>query len=1003
MAEVNKKSLLVVVFVVTIQSCLLQAQTLGRFISVDFDLKKPFTIRQISNQDGLPQSEVFRILPLKDRSLALSTAFSPVIYNGYYIKRLLSPSQDEAFYNRLWHLPSLDQVYGISHRNGQLVQVYPTVKRIDIVSSPFCSLLPVGDSIILVGPKGKISVYDPKSSSSKRLYLADPDSAIRRCGNSSAMVMKGDTLFIAEYNGVFAYCFKSKKVVRITTNNYSLLDFNSNTNKIIAVNADVVVDLLDNEKVLYQVPTVNGKKLQVLSMCFALDDEIVVGTDKGLCFFYQDYVEIYDKTSGLPSHYIQSLYYDAEMLSLYVGTGENGLLKLQYKTNYSFSAAQNYLSAGSVVRLPNGKVVFVSGGNEIRQITADSSLTYINKGAVFSCLDVIDNKLWAGTWGKGLRIYDNQNFVDSVNGNKLHNLQVLALYKAKNGVIWIGSVNGVSSGTSAATVKKNTEFNIEGEVICFYELRDGSICIGTTEGAYVVKDNKLVFKHDRTSGFSGIEVRCFYEDPKGRIWMGTYGHGIFVIDNHKVTSLQMKQNCMLDRDAFCLAEDGMGYIYSTSNHGLWRIKKNSLFDFYEGKIDYLVPFYYGQEEGILNTEFNGGFQNNYCKSKWNHFYFPNIEGVVMTVPEELTEFKLTPRFEAITVNDTLVTLTQSEFDRNTHSIQFDFICSNLSSKHNIYFQYKLIGGESNRWSQPQKQTSVNLRMLPPGSYTFVVRAINGFNDPKPPETTYAFSIQPYFYETLWFKILVVFALIGLTVIAMLVRSRQQKNKVAEKERYARQMAQLELKAIQAQLNPHFVFNCLNTIKSLILQRDYEKANQGLNTFSSLTREMLENSDKIFIPFQQNLKFCKDYIELEKMRLQEEFNYTLQVDPTIADNPLLPHLLIQPYIENAIKHGIAHLENRKGYLEVEFKKINNGIVCRIRDNGIGRDASYKINAKRSFHVSKGTALTVEKSTFLRSYIGYDSQITVLDLFDNHGAAIGTEVTIFMPFTDESSSN
>ena len=950
----------------------------------------------------MPQSEVLVVLPLKDRSLALSTALTPVIYNGYGIKRMLPAQKEESFYNRVWSQAHKNKLWAISHRDGQLHCIYPGEQRYPSTFGPFLGLVISGDSILLSDAFGRITSFLPERGTFMQLKFENVDFSKRRLNTPKGIISSKDTLYLNGNAGVYAYYLREKRITKINERQFNLIAKHPVTGHIIGINSNEIRDISKHDSLLYVMPL---KNQNVLPMCleFGSEGEYIIGTDKGLFFIYDDFAEVFDKASGLPSENIQSLYLDTIQSCLYAGTGEKGLLKLQYKTNYSFASAQNYRSSSSIVRMPAGETLFISGGKEIRKITSDSSLLYAKGHGIYSCLQAINGQLWAGTWGGGVKIYENKNFVDSVVGKQLHNKQVLAILKDRKGLIWVGSIGGVSTGKTSRTIKQREDIKLKGEVVCLFELKDGTICIGTTEGAFFVKDDKVVFSFDRHSGFVGLEVRCFYEDEKGRIWMGTYGHGIFVKEGNKVTSLRSKQNCMLDADAFCLAEDDLGYFYSTSNHGLWRINKKSLFDFYENKIDYLVPFYYGPEEGILNTEFNGGFQNNFSKSPMSHFFFPNIEGVVMTVPEALPHFKLITSIEAITINDTLVTTTGHAFERTTNSLRFDFICSNLGQKTNIYFQHKLLGSSSDRWSKPQREHSVYVRLLPPGSYTFVVRAISGFNDPNPNEVMYAFTIAPYFYETIWFRGLLVLLLIGATALAVVLRTRYQKNKEAEKERYSRKMAQLELKAIQAQLNPHFVFNCLNTIKSLILQRDFEKANQGLNTFSALTREMLESSDKIFIPFQQNLKFCKDYIELEKMRLQEQFTYNVSVDAGITDNPPLPHLLIQPYIENAIKHGIAHLDGTVGYLELEFIKTDKGILCRIRDNGIGREASLAINAKRSFHISKGTTLTVEKSSFLKTYIGYDSKITVLDLIDQNGQASGTQVTIFMPFTDESSNH
>jgi hypothetical protein len=979
----------------------LQAQLRGSFIEKGLQLKSPFTIQQFTNRDGLPQSQVYQIVSLNDGAVLLSTGVAPVIFDGNTIRKILSPQEEAGYNRRIWYSPKFNTAWGINNRDRRLKSLYPVVRDLGPKNVSLLSLFFSGDSLILLDTKADLYSYFPNNDSYHRIGNLAKLEKPEFFRNLHSSVLNGSLLYFQLAGGVYCYDFKTKTKSQISTTSFEFMTINPYTNMLMGINNWEVIDILNQEKVVRKLPITNPDALP-LSICFPSKDEYIIGTSRGLCFVYEDFEELYNKADGLPSEYCYSLYFDQALNCLYVGTGEKGLLKLQFKTNFSFGTDKNFRSASSIVRLHDGKVVFVSEAKQIRQMLTDTSIAYISKGAFFASLAEIDGLIYAGTWGEGVKIYRNKELIDSISSPKIANLQVLACFKSKDGTIWIGCVNRVSTGKDVKSIQQNHHLDIKGEVISFYELRDSTVCVGTTTGAYFIKNDKIVFYFSKKNGFKGAEIRCFYEDKNGKIWMGSYGGGLFVKDKAKITSISDKKNCMLDRDVFCLAPDGQGYLYSTSNHGLWRISEKNLDDFYHGKSDYLVPFYYGEQEGILNTEFNGGFQNNYLESKGSHFYFPSIEGVVMTMPEQLINRGLKPKIDAVFVNDTVFTGTEFNFSRKTTSIRIDFSCTNLSVKQNIYFQHKLLGGSSVGWSLLDRDQYVTLQLLPPGQYTFVVRAIDGFNELKPTETKLVFSVAPYFYETTWFFISSILLFILITTISAYYYSKYQRNRDAEKERYSRHMAEIEIKAIQAQLNPHFVFNCLNTIKSLILQKDFDTANKSLNTFSSLTREMLENSDKIFIPFLQNLKFCTDYIQLEKLRFQELFDYDITYDLELNSNPLIPHQLIQPYIENAIKHGLAHIENKKGILTVQFTKTAEGIICFIKDNGIGRLASRKINEHRAHH-SRGTRLTVEKSEFLKRYIDYHCNIEVKDLFDEEGESAGTEIIITMPNVYESWSN
>lgn len=614
--------LLLISCLILLEVVRLAAQAVGTYYQFGLQLKTPFTVQQFSTKDGLPQSEIFRILPLSDRSLLISTGITPVRFDGYAIKRFLN--EDEAFYHNLLTVGAENTVFGISQRDGQLQEVYPSSQRIESSFAPFYTFLASGDSILLLDLKAKLFSYNPSTQQFRQLIAPDTSLNENYFFNPFSFCKLDKGVFLARYDGVFQYDLVSKSFSKISENAYALLAVDPFTKRLLGLRGNRIVSILEQETLLHLLP-LDTKGLEPKSICFRKKGEFILGTTKGLCFISQQGIKVHDRQSGLPSESCQTLYFDEAENTLFVGTNEKGVLKLKFKSTNSFASREGCGTIGSVIKKSSGEVLFINNGSEIRQLLAEASADYISTRFVFASLSEIRGLLFAGTWGGGLKIYKDKLLIDSIKGDKLHSQTVISCIETRDGNIWIGSKGGLSFGKTISSIKKSETIKLRGRVLCMKELSDGTLAVGTTQSAYFIRNNAVVFSLDNYCGEKGFEFRCFYEDAKGRIWMGTYGHGILVKDGNNIASLSERKNCLLHNDAFCLVPDGQGYLYSSSNQGLWRIHEKSLFDFYEGRLDYIIPLFYGEEEGILNTEFNGGFQNNFLKTSDNHFYFPGIE------------------------------------------------------------------------------------------------------------------------------------------------------------------------------------------------------------------------------------------------------------------------------------------------------------------------------------------------------------------------------------------
>ncbi len=248
-------------------------------------------------------------------------------------------------------------------------------------------------------------------------------------------------------------------------------------------------------------------------------------------------------------------------------------------------------------------------------------------------------------------------------------------------------------------------------------------------------------------------------------------------------------------------------------------------------------------------------------------------------------------------------------------------------------------------------------------------------------------IIPPFYKTVWFYLLLLLIAGAITygVNRYLVLHEKQKEELKKK------IVENENKMLRSQMNPHFIFNSLNSINSFIIQNKGEEAEKYLTKFSKLMRNILDNSRKDTIPLAEELNTIKLYLELESVRMENKFDYSIEISRDIdAESVRIPPLILQPFLENAIWHGINPKEGN-GFIEISIKNSyndENRLVIKIKDDGVGREANSRIKKNNQAHKSHGIAITKERLDLQKS----DNKVEITDLYSDKNIPSGTLVTL-----------
>ncbi|OJJ20313.1 hypothetical protein BKI52_17770 [marine bacterium AO1-C] len=516
-----------------------------------------------------------------------------------------------------------------------------------------------------------------------------------------------------------------------------------------------------------------------------------------------------------------------------------------------------------------------------------------------------------------------------------------------NNRIWTGYFDGLfyynEDGIARELTDKQNKHGIF--ALSINQSSDGVVWVGTMEhGLYGIRDTTILYHFNTGNGLVSNFCRVVRPDGK-KVWLGT-DRGIQLIDPENTTfQLFNRQDGLVTNEIRDLLVQG-DQIWVATTKGLLTFNKNELRENEAFPPIYITGLAIWDKPTLLN---------------------------------ENKEYALS-------------------HDQNNLKISFKGLA--YRSRGRFKYKYRMLGLDSS-WTYINSVNSfVRYPSLQPGEYEFEVKAVNEDNVESVGFDFIKIKISRHYTQTWWFITLVV--LIGVSIISafFLLRIRHLRRESDIKQ----DLRSSQLSALKVQMNPHFIFNALNSIQEFILLNEKRLANSFLGKFADLMRLTLDMSNEKQVSLSEELKVLRLYLELEAIRFEDTFHYSLEVARDVdPEEVLIPSMLIQPYVENAVKHGLLHKkQDRRLWIRFFLSPDQEMLCCEVEDNGIGRKKSWELKAQRKTrHKSFAMSATQKRLELLNYGRKNFILISVDDLENTRGEALGTKVHLKIPI--ESSYN
>lgn len=656
------------------------------------------------------------------------------------------------------------------------------------------------------------------------------------------------------------------------------------------------------------------------------------------------------------------------------------------------------------------------------------------------------NSVWLAVQNDGAYYIPNMNIeVYKLSNTELTN-RVSGLYKSANNDIYVGTFNSqiyqITENELPKLMFKNVLIN-NGSIFDFSidvnsdeELyprfskkitsKDGAVWIKKRDYFYKVKDGNILFSSDSILG--KIMITDIFEDFEGRIWAAG-NDNLYIYDKNSL-SIVSENSGLFQKQISAINQLSNGKMLgATSGNGLliWSgieddvvnitkkdgLLSNTVRNVYIDKDD---DVWLSTPKGISRLSFNsnGGYtifnvttkhglpsnEVNNITSVNNIMWIATNNGIAKFDKHTIGKNSIAPRvhFEKVKINEEVAAIQSTynlRYDQNF--IEFSFVGLSYSEDGNVRYRYWLEGIDKH-WIET-KTRFVRYPLLAEGNYIFHIQAANEdgiWSDAK----SISIEINPPYWKTIWFMVLCFIGFIVSLIFIIKQREVRQRKEMTTKKilEYEKlQTVSAELKALRSQMNPHFTFNTLSAIQTAVNNSDKVNASKYIGDFSKLIRKVLENSKHPFISLAEELEMLKLYIELEHLRFGNKFVYEIIVDEKLdLSYHEIPTMVIQPFVENAILHGLAPIKNNDGILKLTITLKRNTIYCFIEDNGIGRDEALKIKKRKGFTKnSMATRITEDRIRLYKKKMKKDFSVNIIDLKDHLDHAKGTRVELAFP--------